>query len=285
MFFLCCSHSTCSRDASQSQHSNTKRMNVEALLASKPARASRRLISLLLCYCTCYSCLSVAAARLCPLLSAAPSPARKTCCLVVLRPSLATATAIVTAPKRRYRSHPPVSQCEAYLGRPLGVCTSRGALQERQQPPARQPLKAKCCFDLTLPEDTRHRRSRKGANRDLLKRLLEIPRGGWKESKSDNTSGSSTRGSKSWNKEKSTAFDPATHGVSPPHAVAIKAQAAASTELAARIEPAAAKAAAVAGTAVPMEGLFFADIGANLCDPMYQGKYFEKQKHPPDIQE
>ncbi|XP_026194380.1 deoxyribonuclease Tat-D [Cyclospora cayetanensis] len=27
----------------------------------------------------------------------------------------------------------------------------------------------------------------------------------------------------------------------------------------------------------------FVDIGANLCDPMYEGKYHDKQKHPPDI--
>ncbi|OEH78056.1 family domain-containing protein [Cyclospora cayetanensis] len=171
----------------------------------------------------------------------------------VRRTSASEAAALVTAPRLRF-----FSAQEPYgVGLPLGVSPARGSLQPHQQ-----LLQAKCCFDITLPEDTKGSHRRKGASRNPLKRLLKIPRGGWRRitpSVNKNTSKPNDRSSTAL--KATFSHTPSGGGCE---------------EL--LLPP--------AGAAAPRASIMasrFVDIGANLCDPMYEGKYHDKQKHPPDI--
>ncbi|KAL8425463.1 hypothetical protein Efla_002584 [Eimeria flavescens] len=164
----------------------------------------------------------------------------------------------------------------AFLRASLGPYRPYRAFYQQQQQ-QRQQLGAQCCFSLTVPEDTRRRRSRKGSSRNPLKRLLKIPRGGWKQQASNTSSTSSS------NKNNSSSSSSSRDSAQKPRFLTFRGYAGeAAVEQQQQHTGAAATAAAAAAA---MERPPIVDIGANLCDPMYEGTYFDKHKHPPDLQE
>ncbi|KAL8436003.1 hypothetical protein ACSSS7_002048 [Eimeria intestinalis] len=181
----------------------------------------------------------------------------------------------------------------AYLRPSSCGCPPHTALQQLQQQQQQQRLWARCCFDLTLPEDTRRRRSRKGSSRNPLKRLLNIPRGGWKQQQTDtsNSSSSSNTSSSNTSSSSSNADSNSNSRADTRRFLSFKTGPPAGSQTqqqpseAPTPTAAAATAAAAAAAAAAMERPPIVDIGANLCDPMFEGKYFDKQKHPPDVQE
>ncbi|KAL8450381.1 hypothetical protein Emag_003227 [Eimeria magna] len=169
--------------------------------------------------------------------------------------------------------------------------------QQQQQQQQQQRLWVRCCFELTLPEDTRRRRSRKGSSRNPLKRLLKIPRGGWKQqqtksssnSSSSNSSSSNSSSSNSSSSNSSTTITNAdtlnsnsraesrrflSFKTSPTEGSETQQQAIEAT--APTAAAAAAATAAAAGPVAAMVRPLVVDIGANLCDPMFEGKVLRR---------
>ncbi|CDJ64993.1 hydrolase, TatD family domain-containing protein, putative [Eimeria necatrix] len=273
---------------------------------------SRPLVTLLLCCCCCCN-YGAAGSRLSSLSEANTTTAARTAArprwsfiaaggpaagLGPSSPAPTAAGAAATAAAAAAATLKSPAVYAAYWDSLHGFHTPRGLLlqqpcyQQQQQQQQNFVLRALCCFEIALPEDTRRRRSRKGAARNPLKRLLKIPRGGWRpsssnDSNSSNSSGSSKRSSKKGSRKNGSSNVGSTTALrclaNPAAAEAEEQHSAAAAGAATAGAATGVAAAATAATA--MSGPTYVDIGANLCDPMYKGCYFEKQKHPPDIEQ